>query len=283
MHRHLKKRLLFFIGIVWWSWVCCPAGAYVLPGPHVLELMTRNLKHSKRLLISQKLILHEETQDGAVEFNETLKYVFPDVFRSDIMSASIQRIHLVSKGMALTVIDGKAVAESETLYDRYKDIILYNSRALLEKRLSFHGIDITVTSLGRFQGQPMYVLGAQYPDEAVPQIWLHKDTFRPFRWIITGKTSELSKDPLEVRYLDWRQLNQMWYPMRIEFYRYDLLVREITVQHMEAVPAFSEDLFDIDHMKSIYLPEAAKDSNQGEEKDLNEVQKTIEEFKKMYE
>jgi len=255
----------------------------VLQGPHLLELMTQNFGKSPRLLVSQKLIIYDGNQEGAVEFNETLKYVFPDVFRSDILSENVQRIHLVSNGIVLTVIDGKAVAESETLYDRYKDIILYNSRVLLEKKLSLHGVDITASSLGRFQGEPVYVLGAQYPDESVPQLWLDKDTFRPFRWIITGIASKRHEDSLEIRYLDWQQLNKIWYPMQIEFYRHDILVREIKVQHIEAAPAFSKDFFDIDHLKSIYLPEAKKGSEQSEEKDLNEVQKAIEEFKKIYE
>jgi outer membrane lipoprotein-sorting protein len=279
----LKKIGFFFLSIVIFIYVYQQAEAYVLQGSHLLELMTQNLGKSKRLLISQKLILYDNSRQGGLEFNETLKYIFPETFRSDIISESVQRIHVLSKGEALTVIDGKAVAASEALYDRYKDIFLYNSRILLEDKLYLHGVDVDVSSLGRFQGRPVYVLGAQYPDETVPQIWLTKDTFRPLRWILTGKTAANREDALEVRYLDWQLLNKMWYPMRVEFYRDDILVREIRVQNIETKPAFSEDLFDIDHLKSIYLPDASQRSEQDAEKDLNEVQKTIEEFKKMYE
>ncbi len=279
----MRKISFFFLSIVILIYVYSQADAYVLQGPHLLELMTQNLGKSKRLLISQKLILYDNNRQGGLEFDETLKYIFPETFRSDIISESVQRIHVLSKGEALTVIDGKAVAASETIYGRYKDIFLYNSRVLLEEKLFLHGVDVDVSSLGRFQGQPVYVVGAQYPDETVPQIWLTKDTFRPLRWIIIGKTAENSEDTLEVRYLDWLPLNKRWYPMRVEFYRDDILVREIKVQNIETKPIFPEDLFDIDHLKSIYLPDALKGSEQGVEKDLNEVQKTIEEFKKIYE
>jgi hypothetical protein len=272
--------LLFLVNVVWFIG---QADAYVLQGPHLLELMTQNLGKSKRLLISQKLILYYDSLQDGLEFDETLKYIFPETFRSDIISENVQRIHLLSKGEALTVIDGKAVAASETIYSRYKDIFLYNSRVLLEEKLFLHGVDVDVSSLGRFQGQPVYVVGAQYPDETVPQLWLTKDTFRPLRWIIIGKTAEDHEDTLEVRYLDWLPLNKRWYPMRIEFYRDDILVREIKVQNIDTKPIFPEDLFDIDHLKSIYLPDASKRAEQGAEKDLNEVQRTIEEFKKIYE
>ncbi|NQT69292.1 MAG: hypothetical protein HQ552_06890 [Desulfobacteraceae bacterium] len=283
MQKHLKKIPLFFVVIVIFIYVYPQVDAYVLQGSHLLELMTQNLGKSKRLLISQKLILYDNSRQDGLEFNETLKYIFPETFRSDIISENVQRIHVLSKGEALTVIDGKAVAASETIYGRYKDVFLYNSRVLLEEKLFLYGVDVDVSSLGRFQGQPVYVVGAQYPDETVPQIWLTKDTFRPLRWIITGRTAENREDTLEVRYLDWRILNKMWYPMRVEFYRDDILVREIKVQNIETKPIFTEDLFDIDHLKSIYLPDASKRSEQGAEKDLNEVQKTIEEFKKIYE
>ena len=279
----INKTVGLLLVLVNFVWFIAQADAYVLQGPHLLELMIQNVKASGRLLISQKLILYDNNRQGGLEFDETLKYIFPETFRSDIISESVQRIHVLSKGEALTVIDGKADTASETIYGRYKDIFLYNSRVLLEEKLFLHGVDIDVSSLGRFQGQPVYVLGAQYPDETVPQIWLTKDTFKPLRWILTGKTAENRADALEIRYLDWQQLNKMWYPLRVEYYRDDILVRAIKVQNIEMKPIFSEDLFDIDHLKSIYLPETLKGSEQGAEKDLNEVQKTIEDFKKIYE
>jgi len=260
-----------------------PANAYVLQGQHLLELMTQNFKKSKRLLVSQQLVLYDNSgSKSTVELNETLRYDFPETFRSDILSENVKRIHVLSKGTALTVIDGKAAIESETRYDRYKDIMLYNSRALLEKRLSSLGVDFTISSLGRFQGQPAYVLGAQYPDETAPQIWLDKDTFRPIRWVITGKVADNPEDFLEVRYLEWQRVHKTWYPMRVEFYKNDILVRQINVDNIEAAPDFPEDLFNIDHLKSIYRLDTAAVPDQGAEKELNEVQETIEKFKQIY-
>ena len=280
----MRKNSIFLLSVVILLAVFSPANAYVLQGQHLLELMTQNFKKSRRLLVSQQLVLYDNSGlRSAVELNETLRYDFPETFRSDILSENVKRIHVLSKGMTLTVIDGKAAIESETRYDRYKDIMLFNSRALLEKRLASHGVDFTISSLGRFQGQPAYVLGAQYPDETAPQIWLDKDTFRPIRWVITGKVADNPEDCLEVRYLEWQRVHKTWYPMRVEFYKNDILVRQINVDNIEAAPDFPEDLFNIDHLKSIYRLDTAAVPDQGAEKEQNEVQKTIEKFKKMYE
>lgn len=284
MYKKLKKSIIFFISLIALGSLCLNADAYVLSGPHLLELMTKKLGKAKSLYVSQKLILYDDSlEDGEIELNETLKYMFPETFRSDIVSKSAERIHVVSNGVSLTVLDGKIVADHETRFDCYKDIILYNSRSLLEKRLTRCGINVSVSSLGRFQGRARYILGAQYPDESSSQVWLDKETFRPFRMVLKSKIQKSRSDSLEVRYLGWRQVKKIWYPMRIEFYIDDSLVRIIQVEEIRADLSFSKGLFDISHLRSIYPLDAQVPLKQNRYKELSEVQKMIEEFKKIYE
>jgi outer membrane lipoprotein-sorting protein len=287
MHKKFKKNIIFFISIAVLLWFLVPANAYVLQGPHLLELMTQNMGTTKSLFVSQKLVLYDDSfKEGSIELKETIKYIFPEKFRSDIVSKNSKRIHVVSKGISLTVIDGKTVAGYETPFDRYKDIILYNSRPALVQKLAQLGINTSVVSLGRFEDKPVYILGAQYPDESVSQIWLNKETFRPFRWIINSKRSSGHIDILEVRYSKWRKIRKISYPMHIEFYQDDHLIRMIEADEIKVDPGFPAGLFDINHLKSTY-PKDTKDSQvlskQSEPRELSEVQKMIEEFKKIYE
>ena len=284
MYRKTKKSIFFLLSFVVLLWSFVPANAYVLQGPHLLELMTKNLGKTKSLFVSQKLILYDDSfEDGKIELIETLKYIFPEKFRSDIVSKNSKRIHVVSKGRSLTVIDGKTVAGHETIFDRYKDIILYNSRSALVQRLAHLGINVSVSSLGRFQNKPVYVLGAQYPDESVSQIWLNKDTFRPFRWIINSKKPGGRIDFLEIRYYKWRKISKIWYPMHIEFYQDDSLIRMIEVDEIKVDPGISAGLFDINRLKSTYPKDTQVLSKERQQGELSEVQKMIEEFKKIYE
>ena len=253
--------------------------AYVLPGPFLLKLMTQNLGIADRLLVTQKLILHDDNPNmNTDELNETLTFKFPKTFRSDIVSENIQRIRILSNRIVFTVIDGKISDEPENAYDHYKDLMLFRSREIIEERLSDLGVDVKVSSFGRFQGKPAYILGAQYPDETAPQVWLDKNTFLPFRWIISGNATR----NLEVLYLDWKNLNKTWYPMRIEFYSNGNLVREIHVQEIKENPSFPDDLFDIQKLTLLYPKDAPIEPKNGDKEELDEVQKTIEEFKKIY-
>jgi outer membrane lipoprotein-sorting protein len=279
MQYFLRKSLAIFFFLATLGFQQVSLHAYVLPGPYLLKLMTQNLGIANRLLVTQKLVLHDDNPNmSADELSETLKFKFPKTFRSDIVSENIQRIRILSDRSVFTVIDGKISDEPENSYDHYKDLILFRSREILQERLSNLGVDVKVTSFGRFQGRPAYVLGAQYPDETLPQVWLDKKTFLPFRWIITGNATQ----NLEVLYLDWKKLNRTWYPMRIEFFSNGNLVREIHVQDIKVNPSFQADLFDIQQLKSLYPQDAPAEPKNGDKEELDEVQKTIDEFKKIY-
>jgi outer membrane lipoprotein-sorting protein len=277
MQYFLRKSLAIFFFLATLGFQQVSLHAYVLPGPYLLKLMTQNLGIANRLLVTQKLVLHDDNPNmSADELSETLKFKFPKTFRSDIVSENIQRIRILSDRSVFTVVDGKISDEPENSYDHYKDLILFRSREILQERLSNLGVDVKVTSFGRFQGRPAYVLGAQYPDETLPQVWLDKKTFLPFRWIITGNATQ----NLEVLYLDWKKLNRTWYPMRIEFFSNGNLVREIHVQDIKVNPSFQADLFDIQQLKSLYPQDAPAEPKNGDKEELDEVQKTIDEFKK---
>ncbi|UCD30987.1 MAG: hypothetical protein JSV38_09190, partial [Desulfobacterales bacterium] len=209
------------------------ANAYVLQGPHILDIMTKRLGKATSLLVSQNLILHDSNPvQSAARVGETLRYIFPATCRSDIVSEDFQKIHVLAEDESLTVIDEKVVDGYENRYDRYKDLLLFRSRTLLQGKLPAVGVNVSISSIGRFQGKLAYIIGAQYPDETVPQIWVNKETFRPFRWIITGHAKTGAQDSLEVRYLEWREVESTWYPMRIEFFRNHVLYREILVQNI---------------------------------------------------
>ena len=262
---------------------CLPANAYVLQGPHILELMTGKYGKAKTILVSQRQILYNNgPETKTVELDETLRYIFPEEFRSDIRAENIQKLHVISKGQALTVIDGKITATSESMFDHYKDIILYRCRELLQRQLHLLGIDVSIASLGRFHGKTAYVLGAQYPDESVSQLWIDKDTFLPFRLILSKNSDAAHKDSMELRYNKWRNIDNTWYPMHIECYQNDFLAREIIADDIKINLIFQKNLFDIKELQSIYLQSSRVTPKQPESDGLSEINKTIEKFKKLY-
>jgi hypothetical protein len=280
----MKKSAAIVVGLIILLCAGTLANAFILLGPHILELMRKELGTAETLFVSQKLILYQNyLEEGAIVLDEKLRYIFPDTFRSDIFSENAERIHVFSKGRSVTVIDGQITSDRETELDHYKDIILYNSRELLEDRLPKFGLDVYTSSLGRFHGRLAYIVGAQYPDETVPQLWIDKNTFKPFRWIMFGGTLENREDLLEFRFFEWRQIDKIWYPMRIEFYQGENLVRMIQVDEIKVNPRFPDKLFDIKYLKSTYPPMTSIIPEKSESNELKEVEKALEEFQKIVE
>ncbi len=258
--------------------------AYILRGPHLLELLTQQYGKSKSLMVVQKVLFYEAASgEVLVEADETLRYLFPNVFRSDSISRNASRIHLVSGGKTLTVIDQKIVTNDETLFDLYKDILLYRSRESLGKRLAAAGIDTSLTCLGRFEGRIAVVLGSEKPNERVSQVWVDKETFQPMRWVLVGGTDEAPGLAVEIRYDDWRQVNHTWYPMHVAIYKGGGIVREIRVEALRVNPSFPKALLDAERLEIKYfqsMPEKLDTSVEGE---LREIEKTINEFRKRIE
>ena len=258
-----------------------PARAYVLKSGHILQLMAGSLGKTKHLKINQKLTVFDpQAENGKLILPETVHYSFPSKFRSDINAESIHRIHVAASQAALTVIDRRITSETGSLFDRYKDLLLLRSRSLLEQRLGDMGIDTGISSLGRFNETLALIIGAHYPDESVSQVWVDKATFRPLRWII--KTDEPLVREFEIRYLQWQAIGADWYPWKVEFYENQLLVRQITVEQVAAEKAITREMFDIAALKKQFA--GTPDSQlPADDTPVNEVQDTIDSFKKRFE
>jgi hypothetical protein len=192
----------------------------------------------------------------------------------------VHRIHLFTKGRALTISDGRAMVGDTVWFDRYKDLLLYHSRVMLANHLVLEGIDISISSLGRFEDKIVFVVGAEYPDETESQVWIDKDTFRPVRMILKGMSTHPETTAFEFRYRNWQEFDGVSYPMSIEFLQDEQLVRRIRVESVTVDPSFSKDIFDIQALQSRFTP---REPDEKTTEALDEVKKTIEEFKRRFE
>jgi len=318
MNVYIKKTLGVFGAVAVSLCIITPLQAYVLQGRHVLDLMIEQLGPSESLFVSERLFHfrvptnaeeprpgnanpdlppasfnnpadqqfvsdQESAEPEALEFESTLRYVFSRAFRSDARSADSERIHVSVDGRTLTIIDNNIVPDLVNRFDFFKDILLYRSREALADRLLQLGVDLSITTLGRFEDKIAFVLGAKYPDESANQLWVDKDTLLPIRLIIRGVYGAENTDKVEIRYLVWWKIGETRYPSKIEFYQDDNLVRATQGQSFEENALFSEELFDIEYLETVY-PRAAMQPIPAEVvEEPSEVQKTIDEFKRIFE
>ena len=257
--------------------------AYILRGPHLLELMVQKSGQPKRMLVTQTVLFLHGGEAGATKAEETLRFVFPELFRADAKSENAERIHVTAKGASMTIIDGKLVGTGETWFDKYKDLLLLRSRDLLEDRLTDLGVDMSVVAFGRFEDKIAFVIGAEKPDDPVPQVWLDKESFLPIRWLMSANDRDAQKGAMEIRYAEWRQIGDVWYPMRILFFQGDRPVREIRAETLRTDLTFPPELFDMAGLKAKYASAVSESSDGSVSGEISDIEKSIDEFRKKYE
>lgn len=277
-HGLLKAFLITFLCL---GTTTVPASGYTLQGPHVLELMVDSLSAVKTLRIDQQVVIENDAvADHPVQLKQQLSYSSPESFRIDSWFDNTNRIQVEVPGECLTVIDGRTTTDAATPLNRYKDLLLKRSRKLLHKTLLSYGVDVENTSLGRFQDRIVFVIGAQYPDESVSQVMVDKETFLPLRWL-----NILSTDPeerLDFVFGEWQQKNGLRYPMQIDVYHNQSLIRRIRVSDIEVNAGLPAETFDIVMIKRTYPPAEAADPSKTTNSPEDEVQQTIESFQKKF-
>lgn len=260
------------------------ASAYILPARQILTLMIGGFSSGRTLIVSQKTVLYDPSLDGGMqELDETLYYKYPDRFRSEMSTSGLEQVRVVSPEGVVSVINGKIVGETESQFDHFKGLLLYTETDLLLSRLSELGVNPDIVSLGRFKERICYVIGAKYPDESVPQVWIDKNTLRPIRFVLSRKGEEVT--PLkEIEYTDYRPLDKhKTYPGRILFLENGTLVRMQVMETFEVDPKVPEELFDVAHLKEIYEPIASAESAPSPSSELDEVKKSIQDFRRIFE
>jgi len=281
---HVKIQALLIFGIFLIFGFAPPLQAYVMTGSRALEQMVQKLGPVYELEVTQQQIIYGKNfENGRMELNETVRYRFPDSFRSDINVRNRKRIHVSEKGRTITVVDGKAQSGSESRYFYYKDIFLIRSGLLVREMLARYGVDITVSSVGRFQDKIAFVVGATFPDESVSQFWVEKDTFKPIRWLIRERPDDGSAEAFEIRYHQWREVKDTWYPGRIEFIQGDDLLREIKVKDIIPDPDFKKDFFNIGLLRLMYPSTIPELTSSREPDSVDDIQNKIDELRKMIE
>ena len=224
------------------------AGAYVLMGEHVLDMMVQALGHADTLEITQTLTIHAAataTPLPTSALQETVRIRFPYDFRADASGDGYQRQMMISGGTALMAVNGVLQDGSLPRYARYNDILMVKPRQALADHLRMMGVDVTVSSLGRLEDRYCYVVGALFPDETAAQLWVAKDTFHPMRLILPPAAVQSGEGPVEIRYRNWTFTEGMAYPMHVVMLQNHQMMQEIRVDRLQVNPVFTSDLFDI--------------------------------------
>jgi hypothetical protein len=281
--RELLKAIIC-IALVWASIGAAfplPVHAHILEGKHILYLMLEKMSLPGSSLLHRQVTHYDpDTGEVVAEGRETLRFRMPEQFRSEMEADGLSRIYAASGDRSVIVINNRVIAETDLWTDYCKNIFWYRSLDRLEYFLESVDMDVSVSSLGRFQGQIAFVIGDVYPSESSPQLWVTRETFRPLRWLFQAEDPASGSPALEFRFGEWKQYSGIGFPSRIEFFVDQRLIRSVSVDTATTSPTLTPELFDIDHIQRQF--ESDGNDAAGDEPDA-EIQRRIDDFKRIYE
>jgi outer membrane lipoprotein-sorting protein len=254
--------------------------AFVPQAPHLLHLVIGKIKQPAGIEAFQtkKIFNYKDTEKGFIELEEKLTYAYPNQFRSDIISDTLTSFSVESDFKFVKVMDGVIVSLDKQLVDLYTDILLYRDYESLLNQLDLAGIDTQKVSFQRYDDIICYVIGSS-PAKGKPfaGLWIEKDTFLPLKYEV-----EKNGWRVEFIYSDWQRVSKTWYPMQVSILLDNQLFARIDVRNFNLNPGSPLSLFDIEHIKRLYPVNDPESLNENS-KQVDELDKRLEDFKKLYE
>ncbi|MCD4720676.1 MAG: hypothetical protein K8S13_12590 [Desulfobacula sp.] len=254
--------------------------AFVPQTPHLLHLVIQKIKQPVGIQAYQtkKILNYEDSEIGFFELEEKLIYSYPKRLRSEIISDTMTSLTVESDFRFVKIMDGVIVSHDKSLVDLYTDILLYRDHESLLDQLAMAGIDTTKVSFQRYNDTICYVIGRPLEKgKPFSGLWIEKESFLPIKYVV-----EKNGWMVEFFYNNWQRASKTWYPMQVSIFLDNQLFAMIHVRSFDLKSGFSPVLFDIAHIEQLY-PKSDPDPFDENLQQADELDKRIEDFKKLYE
>lgn len=251
--------------IVWLWIVFCAIGlwppaashAYVPAAGHLLQAAAAQRQAPETAVVRQTRILPPQEGDSrGREYQETVYFRFPGVFRAELETGQGRRIYLEKNG-DYRIADIRGVFQPHPEPMDLALRLLANTEAdRMGRVLADAGVDLSVISLGLFNGRLGFVLGAKFPDELAPQVWFDKETLLPFRWLLVERDDKGLPRRIEIRYFRWQKIGGLLYPQTLQSDRHERRTADVRVNHIETGVHISDERFSFQKLLEEHLPAA---------------------------
>ena len=194
------------------------AHAYVLPAEQIVQFMASNFSKTQTLRVDQYC---QETgeEGGSTGFYEVLTMKSPDLFHSRIKDS-----------------DERKGAERDNFYLQF---FLSNSASRLSALLLEMGIDLQKVAYTRMDGVIAYRIGDT--EETSPKVLIEKGRFLPLH--VSYRASGPEGTLVKAKFLDYRKVEQAWYPFETLYSRADGTTQKCTVRSLRVNGPVSPSLF----------------------------------------
>ncbi len=276
----MKKRISFIFLILFFVLMRGMGEAFVPQAPHLLHLVVEKIKQPVGIEVfqSKKIMNDEGNEKEYIKLNEKLIYEYPNRIRSEIISDNITSFSVESDFRFIKVVDGAIVSQEKLLVDLYTDILFSRDYESFLNQINLAGIDTDKVTFQRYNDIICYVIGDPLSQgKPFSGLWIEKDTIFPIKYVV-----EKNGLMVEILYHNWQRVSRTWYPMKVSIFLDNQLFAMVEAGSIRLKSGASPSLFDIDYIKRLY-PVNDIDPLDENSKQVNELDKRLEDFRKLYE
>lgn len=251
--------------------------AYIPPAVTLLRMSSQaNQQFKDFLLESQSIIYDQVYVQGHKRLSETIYLRLPNMIRCEMRFSDSTKIFISRGEERFVLVDDQVKAAGIPIEKKLLPLLyLYHPLNFLADELKKLGLDLSINSLGRFEGEIVYIIGSKdgYMDR--PQLWLEKDTLRPLRFINIANDREGGvSGQVDVRFIKYKFFrNNVWFPSMILVFKSNVLNREYIFTDVVVNYDLEDELFNVDFPESRGVGLMKKEKNISTEELLHDFEK----------
>lgn len=187
--------------------ICRNGYSYIMPAEQLLDLMAARFSRFHTVLLTQstQLMSSEEVDKDAITLEEKV-WVRSPGFYGSLLVPEIEGQDMSPKDIQALRLD---------IDSAYRKLLVANTPNNLSTYLMEWGIDLEKVSLTRLNNVIAFCIGTT-PKEG-PRLLIEKERFLP---LLVSHETKLGQETrvVEVRFEDYRKVQNGWFPFKIEYF-----------------------------------------------------------------
>lgn len=232
--------------------ICCvflmapPAQAFLRPASQIIEIMLKTQEGSSGFQLRQDTeFLDSQFPNGRLATKDMLYLRRPLAMHLESDASKFKQTVISRSGKMLVLTDGVITEDGNINHGLRTDLFSASETSEILSRLQSAGINTGIVSLGREKEKVYLVIGAKQGQKDVPQLWVSKADYMPFKILVKEKVGS-KESMLEIKFSGYGKGTAKWYPATVDVFSDGVQIAAIKAKEFRIQDRLPDDLFDLE-------------------------------------
>jgi len=251
MKKNSLRAVRFLLFLLALQFISFSSQAYLRPANQIIEVMLTAQQGASGFQMRQETeFIDPQFPNGRLSAKEMLYVRRPLALRLESDNSKFKQTVISRSGKVMVMTDGIITEDGNINHGLRTDLFSASETSEVLSRLQSAGIDTGVVSLGREKEKIYLVIGvkdggAKEEQKKVPQLWVSKSDYMPFKLIVKEK-SGAKESWIEVKFSGYGKGTAKWYPAYVDVFSDGTQIAAIKAKEFRNQDRLPDDLFDLE-------------------------------------